>query len=35
MKNGDGKEVAGMKKLTILTGTGDSSEKAEILLYSP
>jgi type II secretion system protein I len=35
MKNGDGKEVAGMKKLTILTGTGDSAEKAEILLYRP
>lgn len=35
MKNGDGKEVSGMKKLTILTGTGDSAEKAEILLYRP
>jgi type II secretion system protein I len=35
MKNGDGKEVGGMKKLTILTGTGDSAEKAEILLYRP
>ncbi len=35
MKDGTGKEVAGMKKLTILTGSGASAEKAEILLYRP
>lgn len=35
MKDGTGKEVAGMKKLTILTGSGDTAEKAEILLYRP
>ena len=35
MKDGTGKEVAGMKKLTILTGSGALAEKAEILLYRP
>lgn len=35
MKNGEGKEVPGMKKLTIVTGSGDSAEKAEVLLYRP
>ena len=35
MKNGEGKEVPGMKKLTIVTGTGDSAEKAEVLLFRP
>lgn len=35
MKNAAGKEVSGMKKLTILTGSGDTAEKAEILLYRP
>jgi len=35
MKAGDGREVTGMKKLTIITGSGDSAEKAEILLYRP
>lgn len=35
MKDGTGKEVSGMKKLTVVTGSGDSAEKAEILLYRP
>jgi type II secretion system protein I len=35
LKNGEGKDVSGIKKLTILTGSGDSLEKAEILLYRP
>ena len=35
MKDGTGREVAGMKKLTILTGSGALAEKAEILLYRP
>jgi type II secretion system protein I len=35
MKNAAGREVSGMKKLTILTGSGDTAEKAEILLYRP
>jgi type II secretion system protein I len=35
MKDATGKEVAGMKKLSILTGAGALAEKAEILLYRP
>jgi type II secretion system protein I len=35
MKDGTGKDVPGMKKLTILTGSVNSPEKAEILLYRP
>ena len=35
LKNVEGKDVPGIKKLTILTGSGNSAEKAEILLYRP